>query len=221
MADIFAVGDIHGCFLTFQKLLGEMGVTDEDTLVSLGDLVDRGPRIREVLEYIANRDNTYVTIGNHDFYWFDHAENGRRASNEFMWNQGLSDTVHQLGGDSATLAAAIKPKIVPFIEAGNFVLCHSTYPWDKEKGDDKFTENHFWERWYNENLAYYAAYYKGPVIVHGHTPVQMGHSWEERAKDGRLLGINLDGGCCYRRPTSCLRGMRFSDGKVFEIANID
>ena len=36
------VGDIHGCYEELLQLLNKVQLTDEDCLVSLGDIVDRG-----------------------------------------------------------------------------------------------------------------------------------------------------------------------------------
>ena len=42
------IGDIHGNYRTFRALLKQM--PDEEP-VSVGDMIDRGPRSREVLEF--------------------------------------------------------------------------------------------------------------------------------------------------------------------------
>ena len=48
-----AVGDIHGCYNTFESLIeDEIRLKTEDQLFLLGDYIDRGIRNREVLDYI-------------------------------------------------------------------------------------------------------------------------------------------------------------------------
>ena len=49
------IGDIHGCFDEFEALLEEIGITDEDEIISLGDIVDRGPKSVELYEYFKNK----------------------------------------------------------------------------------------------------------------------------------------------------------------------
>ena len=55
MERIFAIGDIHGCF---DKLIALMGIIDvdlaSDTLVFIGDYIDRGAQSKEVVEYLVN-----------------------------------------------------------------------------------------------------------------------------------------------------------------------
>ena len=63
---IFIFGDIHGCYDEFIELTQQVGVTDEDILVSLGDIVDRGPKSVELYHYFKNRRNSLVIIGNHE-----------------------------------------------------------------------------------------------------------------------------------------------------------
>ena len=53
MGQRFVIGDVHGCARTLRTLVEErLGLTREDELYLLGDLIDRGPAVREVLEYI-------------------------------------------------------------------------------------------------------------------------------------------------------------------------
>lgn len=62
----FIIGDIHGCFDELIELTEKIGLTDEDLLISLGDIVDRGNKSKEVYEYFRNRPNSVVLVGNHE-----------------------------------------------------------------------------------------------------------------------------------------------------------
>jgi len=62
----FIIGDIHGCYTEFIQLLEKIGLTDNDLLVSLGDIVDRGPGSVELYDYFRNRPNSVVLMGNHE-----------------------------------------------------------------------------------------------------------------------------------------------------------
>lgn len=51
---IFAIGDIHGCAAKLSLLLQRLPFEPaRDTLVFLGDYLDRGPQAKEVLEQIC------------------------------------------------------------------------------------------------------------------------------------------------------------------------
>src|SRR5690348_12378540 len=47
-----AIGDIHGCARTFRRLLEKVELDRADTLYLLGDLIDRGPDSKGVIEMI-------------------------------------------------------------------------------------------------------------------------------------------------------------------------
>ncbi|MDR3690470.1 MAG: metallophosphoesterase family protein [Fimbriimonas sp.] len=70
---IYAVGDIHGQLeklRTLLTILRTAGMTDADTLVFLGDYVDRGPDtagvIGHLIEMRERRPNTVFLRGNHE-----------------------------------------------------------------------------------------------------------------------------------------------------------
>jgi len=64
----FAIGDIHGCFRTLQKLLERLAFDPtQDRILLVGDLVNRGPSSLEVLRWakqLGTRIN--LVLGNHD-----------------------------------------------------------------------------------------------------------------------------------------------------------
>jgi len=78
-----AIGDIHGCLSALETLLAAIRPRQEDTLVLLGDYVDRGPQSREIIErlmalqaecrlipLLGNHDELMVQVcdGRQDFY---------------------------------------------------------------------------------------------------------------------------------------------------------
>ena len=50
MPRTIAISDMHGCLAALDKLLELIDPQPEDTLVGMGDYVDRGPESRGVLE---------------------------------------------------------------------------------------------------------------------------------------------------------------------------
>lgn len=64
---VYCISDIHGCFDEFSELLEAVGFSKEDRLYILGDIVDRGPKTAECLEWLANSgDNVKFLWGNHE-----------------------------------------------------------------------------------------------------------------------------------------------------------
>ncbi|GAM08065.1 serine/threonine-protein phosphatase [Geobacter sp. OR-1] len=67
----FVIGDIHGCALTLRNLLFKiLAVRNSDKIYLLGDLIDRGPRSKEVLDTIIRLQDAGYFIrsvrGNHE-----------------------------------------------------------------------------------------------------------------------------------------------------------
>ena len=60
------VGDIHGCFDELVKLLELVGFGKEDGLISVGDMLDRGPKSWKVCEFFKETPNAYSVLGNHE-----------------------------------------------------------------------------------------------------------------------------------------------------------
>ncbi|WP_197469520.1 metallophosphoesterase, partial [Oleiphilus sp. HI0125] len=72
------IGDVHGCAQTLEKLLLKMGYQHENgcfrhdsrKVIFVGDIVDRGPRIREALHIVKNMvdaGQAEIVLGNHEY----------------------------------------------------------------------------------------------------------------------------------------------------------
>ena len=62
----YCIADIHGCFDEFLELLELINFSDNDTLYILGDIIDRGNKNIESLEYVYNKPNMIYLMGNHE-----------------------------------------------------------------------------------------------------------------------------------------------------------
>ena len=73
----FAIGDIHGDLVALEKLFSRLPeVTPEDTVVFLGDYIDRGPDssgvVRWLRAYVESCPARVVTLrGNHEDAWIE------------------------------------------------------------------------------------------------------------------------------------------------------
>jgi len=78
---VFAIGDIHGCYDKLMTLLDRIPLRKErDTLVFLGDYINRGPDSKKVLEALLQLSRECANVvflrGNHDQALLEYAETG-------------------------------------------------------------------------------------------------------------------------------------------------
>ena len=62
------IGDVHGCYEEFQKLLDKVRASSTDRIISVGDLICRGPSSAKTLEIALSMKNLECVLGNHEFY---------------------------------------------------------------------------------------------------------------------------------------------------------
>ena len=60
------IGDIHGCYDELQSLLDKAGLTEDDSIISVGDCVDRGPHTPAVLRFFQENPKALLIMGNHE-----------------------------------------------------------------------------------------------------------------------------------------------------------
>ncbi len=86
------IGDIQGNYRTLLALLKQM---PDDDPVSVGDMIDRGPRSMEVLEFFRNHGK--ALLGNHEHMMLDYfCDSGNYMPGLWLMNSGDA-TLNSLG----------------------------------------------------------------------------------------------------------------------------
>ena len=92
---ILIVGDIHGCADEFRELLA-MHRHPDDTLILVGDLVNKGPKSAEVVP-LARELGAFAVVGNHELASLAgrHARQGGQkpdeAAKRYEWTDAMSE----------------------------------------------------------------------------------------------------------------------------------
>jgi hypothetical protein len=77
----FVVGDIHGHYHTLKALIRKIGVRKGDTILFLGDYIDRGPSSKRVIRFILALERwgveTICLMGNHESMFIDYLRKER------------------------------------------------------------------------------------------------------------------------------------------------
>jgi bis(5'-nucleosyl)-tetraphosphatase (symmetrical) len=93
----WAIGDIHGCWLTLQRLLESIRWDPaRDSLWFVGDLVNRGPSSLEVLRWAREHSGRLtVVLGNHDLHLLARAAGAAKARKEDTLDEILEAPDHE------------------------------------------------------------------------------------------------------------------------------
>lgn len=97
--DLLIVGDVHGCYDELKDLLDTNHITKENTcVVFVGDLVNKGPKSLEVVEYVIE-NGWYSVRGNHDEISLQE-QSKEETQPKFQWTTRLTkkslDWLHEL-----------------------------------------------------------------------------------------------------------------------------
>jgi hypothetical protein len=142
------IGDIHGCAKTLEHLLSTLGYRQQGGVwrhpqrmaIFLGDLVDRGPRIREALHLVRDMvvaGQALCIMGNHEFNalaWSTPAApgSGRQFVREHTPRHArlIKETLEQFDAYPAEWQAFLDwfYELPLFIDAGHFRVVHAC--WD-------------------------------------------------------------------------------------------
>jgi serine/threonine protein phosphatase 1 len=176
-----AIGDIHGCAKALARLIEAIQPTSDDTIVPLGDYVDRGPDSREVVNLLiglVDRCELIPLLGNHERMMLDAIESLEVL--EFWLEVGGQETLACYGGTFDE----VPPDHLVFLrglhryyETASHFFLHANY--DAELTLDQQPDRLLlWEHVVHTTPLRHAS---GKTAVVGHTPqgsgevLDMGH----------------------------------------------
>ncbi|MBT3310724.1 MAG: serine/threonine protein phosphatase [Desulfobacterales bacterium] len=198
MERIFAFGDIHGCFNKLCTLVDMVDINSKkDTVVFIGDYIDRGKESYEVVDYLINLKSLYKNIvflkGNHESLLLDYLQ-GRNVKT-FLENGGRqtleSYNIRNFDGDDDP----IPPSHMEFFsslklyhETEEFIFVHAGLK-DNVALEDQVEADMLWIRkpFINSDFDF------GRRVVFGHTPVKrpLVHSNKIGIDTGAVFGNKL------------------------------
>jgi serine/threonine protein phosphatase 1 len=126
----WVVGDIHGCFTTLEALLRDVGFDrNRDRLLSVGDLVDRGPESARALEFWT-APWFYAIRGNHEQMMLDTAAGDTDVALSWTYNGGNWFYEESEECRRALVAAASRLPLVIEVDSaiGHVGLVHADVP---------------------------------------------------------------------------------------------
>jgi len=207
---LFIIGDIHGCYFTLLRLL-EHWEPQNEQLIQLGDLIDRGNHSVEVLQWAQETeqkypDSTFFLKGNHEQMMLDYIENDKAGGNWFF--NGGRGTLKQFVEKNIPIAS-LQPWLqsLPLKwENHRVMVSHAGISDTLTPMDVSNPDGILWNRKPLKKLP--------QIQVIGHTPQQAGKAKFTKSSQS----WNIDTGA-YRG--ICLTGLKLgNDGKFLEEINI-
>jgi serine/threonine protein phosphatase 1 len=169
----FAIGDIHGCITALTTLIDVVELRDDDTIVTLGDYVDRGPDSRAVVDFIMNLGEVHQLValrGNHEIMMLDARE---KDSWLRPWlSYGGEATLQSYGGSFGDVPDAhidfFENKLHRYYESETHIFVHANLAPDVALADQSDAAL-FWQKYKDPG-----PHNSGKTMVCGHTAQQSG-----------------------------------------------
>jgi len=231
------IGDVHGCFDELVDLLTNLGYSIEKQAngdgapaytaqppegrkaIFLGDLVDRGPKIPEVLKLAMSMVAAGTALcvpGNHDVKLMR-----KLRGKDVQITHGLADSLEQMEKESPEF----RDRVSKFIDSlvshyvlhdGKLVVAHAGMKEEMQgRGSGKVRDFAMYGETTGETDEFglpvrynWAAEYRGKaMVVYGHTPVP-NSDWLNRT-------INIDNGCVFG---GRLTALRYPEKEIVSVA---
>ncbi|HYP54526.1 MAG TPA: metallophosphoesterase [Pyrinomonadaceae bacterium] len=182
------VGDIHGCYDELVALLERAALTEDDRVVSVGDLIVKGEKNRDVLELFIGDARFSAVLGNHD-----------RAVLRHWRGEGV--TLKPAQARCADELADGRPRYEDYlaslpltIDLGGFLVVHAGVRPGvalAEQSVEDLTELRTLggDRTSRDGVPWYAVYEGAQTVLFGHWPMS------PPRRGPRAVG--LDTGCVY------------------------
>jgi serine/threonine protein phosphatase 1 len=129
---IIAIGDIHGCASALATLIHTIQPRSDDTLVPLGDYIDRGPDSRGVVEMLMQLSHECILVpilGNHEEMLFAAPEGPREL--DYWLHFGGESTLASYGTDNPRRIperhVRFLKQCTPYYETTTHIFTHAYY----------------------------------------------------------------------------------------------
>lgn len=230
MENLYIIGDVHGCYQTLLALVAQL--PQHAKLVFVGDLIDRGPASKQVVDFVMKGGHDCV-IGNHEEMMNLSKEglNGD-AHQYFQWlvNGGVTTLASYTEEDGrfdkatfeqhiswmANLPLSLEYKDIKNDKGEHLLVSHSfagnVWEWNEERRTTMakiFRNNLLWGRPKHLHPI------QGVYQVHGHTPLDSGPLIKS-------FYANIDTGAVFKDSlNTSLTALEFPSMKVYSQSNVD
>jgi serine/threonine protein phosphatase 1 len=173
---VIAIGDIHGCGTALRAMLDVIKPQPDDTIITLGDCVDRGPDscgVVEQLLVLRERCQLVPILGNHEEMMLTHL--GGRSQPDNWLECGGEATMNSYGREvDGGIVPAEHIKFIcswgDYCETDTHFFAHGAYDPDQPLSSQRWP---IW-RWHSLRDAVPKPHVSGKTAVVGHTSQKTG-----------------------------------------------
>jgi calcineurin-like phosphoesterase family protein len=212
---LFAIGDIHGCVDELATMMKAIAPTQGDTVVFVGDYVDRGPSAREVIDLLlelkrGEADCVFLK-GNHEDMMLSFLGLPGRYGESFLLNGG-AQTLESYGVSDETLDQAIERLPLSHVEflkglatsylRPPYLFVHAGILPTRQL-EEQSVEDMLWIR----QEFIFNPHQLGATVVFGHTPMRS-------VMVDLPYKLGIDTGLVYGGKLTCLE---FNEGVLIQV----
>jgi serine/threonine protein phosphatase 1 len=178
---VIAIGDVHGCADALRLLIEKIDVQPDDTIIPLGDCIDRGPKSKQVIDdllALSGRCQLVPILGNHEEMMLGYLE-GRIQEDDWLECGGAATLASY---ETAQPTVDVPKEHIEFIrswhdyyETSSHFFVHASY-----EPQRPLHEQHWRSlRWHSLRSSVPAMHTSGRTAIVGHTS----------QKDGEILDL--------------------------------
>ena len=217
---IYAMSDIHGYYQDYIMMLNKIKLQREDTLLILGDVIDRGEGGIRILLDMLERPNVRPFLGNHEammYFVLKELRKEESEQNKKWLKDMMADWTVYNGGEVTyreylKLDAGTKDKVFQYLSefdiydeltvAGKrFFISHAGLGNFKKR---KPLENYRLTDFIETRMDYNKTYFPDKIMLSGHTPTFT----IDRKYGGKIYQKNnhivIDCGVAYKGSLGCI-----------------
>ncbi|MDV3349783.1 serine/threonine protein phosphatase [Leptolyngbyaceae cyanobacterium CCMR0082] len=208
------IGDIHGHYDGLMRLLEAVDLNLQDEVYFVGDLIDRGPQSRQVVNYV--RDNGYrCVMGNHEQLLLEAFPNGEAhmpAFQGWLYSGGQSTLSSYTSVDDLFDHVHWIQDLPLYMDLGDIWLVHAGLN-PQRTLEEQTSHEYCWIR--DGFHSHKQPYFPDKLIITGHTitftlpgvepgEIARGPGWLDidtgayHPKSGWLTALDMDGSMVYQ-----------------------
>lgn len=200
---IIAITDIHGELGKLNSLLTKLNPMSNDTIVFLGDYIDRGPNSKGVIDKVLSMRNVCNCVylkGSHEYAYLQ-ARGGDDYYDYLFWNYGGVQTVESYGSFDKIYEehGAFLESLQPYYLTDNYLFIHAGI-----RPDIPFEQQNETDFYYIRGEFIYKKHALPQKIIFGHTDFK-----EPQVQSDKIC---IDTGC-GKYPNALLTAIVLPDEK--------